>query len=367
MEEKIKSLFISYLEKDISKSDKEYLVQWINKNPGSVKELNELRQMWNLAGISDKIDSKLADNEWQQFLQKIEKGKSIRLKLQPTFMVWLPRMAAIFILGAIISAAVTYSVFNSANSDLVYQEINTPAGAKSKVTLPDGSTVWLNAESNMRYSNKFGKKDREIFLTGEAFFEVAKNKSKVFVVQAADLSIKAYGTAFNVKSYPEENTVEATLIEGSIGVKRSGLNKDNKDEVMLEPNQRVVYYKSAVKKVNEKTTEIEPGTEPVNSEKREKQLTYMISKGIDPVQFTSWKEGTLSITSENLADLAIKLERKYDVKIQFENDALKKIKFSGSLKDETVEQVIEAIGIAAHIDYEIDERNIKFKEKLETK
>jgi ferric-dicitrate binding protein FerR (iron transport regulator) len=250
---------------------------------------------------------------------------------------------------------------------LVYQEINTPAGAKSKVTLPDGSTVWLNAESNLRYSNKFGKKDREIFLTGEAFFEVAKNKSKVFVVQAADLSIKAYGTAFNVKSYPEENTVEATLIEGSIGVKRSGLNKDNKDEVMLEPNQRVVYYKSAVKKVNEKTTEIEPGTEPVNSEKREKQLTYMISKGIDPVQFTSWKEGTLSITSENLADLAIKLERKYDVKIQFENDALKKIKFSGSLKDETVEQVIEAIGIAAHIDYEIDERNIKFKEKLETK
>ena len=364
MEEKIKSLFVSYLEKDISREDEEYLVRWINNNPGSLKELNELRMLWNFASISSRIEHHLAENEWKLFLQKIRKGKSIQLKPQSKIMNWLPRMAAVFILGAVISAAITYSIFNTGNNNVVYQEINTPAGAKSKVNLPDGSTIWLNAGSTLRYSNQFGKKNREIFLTGEAFFEVAKNKSKVFVVQASDLSIKAYGTAFNVKSYPDENTVETTLIEGSIGVKRTGLKSGKADEILLEPNQRVVYYKPSNKKEQIQTEKAELAAKSIKTEPEPKRLTYMISKGIDPIPYTSWKEGTLLISSENLADLAIKLERKYDVTIHFENEALKSLKFTGSLENETVEQVIEAIGIAANIDYEIEDRDIRLKEKL---
>jgi ferric-dicitrate binding protein FerR (iron transport regulator) len=363
MEEKIKSLFISYLEKNISRLEEEYLIQWIKENPDFLKELNEVRVLWNLAEISGNINNKHIANEWDLFLQRIEKGKSVQIETKKGFMHLLPRIAAIFLLGAVISAAITYAIFNFDNSNLVYQEINTPAGSKSKITLPDGSSVWLNAESSLRYSNQFGKKDREISLVGEAFFEVAKNRSKIFNVHAHDLSIKAYGTTFNVKSYPEENTVEATLIEGSIGVKRIGLSKNSKDEIMLEPNQRVVYYKSSNITEREQTEKIESKLETPKVESNKKQLTYMITKGIDPLPFTSWKEGTLLISSETLADLAVKLERKYDVKIQFENETLKQIKFSGSLKNETVEQVIEAIGIAAHIDYEIEEREIKFKEK----
>ncbi|MBK6285558.1 MAG: FecR family protein [Draconibacterium sp.] len=363
MEENIKSLFISYLEKNISRQEEDFLIQWIKENPDFLKELNEIRMLWNLSEISGKIDNKHIANEWDLFLHKIEKGKSVQLKTKLGFMYWLPRVAAVFLLGAVISAAITYTIFSFDNSNLVYQEINTPAGSKSKITLPDGSSVWLNAGSSLRYSNQFGKKDREISLVGEAFFEVAKNRSKIFIVQAHDLSIKAYGTTFNVKSYPEENTVEATLIEGSIEVKRTGLNKNSKDEIILEPNQRVVYYKSSNKTEKIQAKEIESCPEKLQPGSDKKQLTYMISKGIDPVPFTSWKEGTLLISSETLAGLAVKLERKYDVKIHFENEALKQIKFSGSLKNETVEQVIEAIGIAAHIDYEIEEREIKFKEK----
>jgi ferric-dicitrate binding protein FerR (iron transport regulator) len=129
----------------------------------------------------------------------------------------------------------------------------------------------------------------------------------------------------------------------------------------------VVYYKSSNKTEKIQAKEIESSPEKLQPASDKKQLTYMISKGIDPMTFTSWKEGTLLISSETLADLAVKLERKYDVKIQFENEALKQIKFSGSLKNETVEQVIDAIGIAANIDYEIEEREIKFKEKTNSK
>ncbi len=362
METKIESLFISYLEGNISKEEEEILINWCKENPGDIKELNNIRQMWNMATAAGQYNDDFVLKEWKLFLKKIERSESKEKNIRPSFWYWFPRVAAVFLLGAIISLAVSYQVFNSPNGEIVYQEIITPAGAKTGVVLPDGSSVWLNASSSIRYSSQFGKKQREIFLTGEAFFDVAHSKSKVFVVQASGLSIKAYGTSFNVKSYPEENTIEATLIEGSIGVKRTGLGIKNKDEVILEPNQRVVYFKpnqDQSEEVNEEKAEKTPETILRPAQK----MTYMISKGIDPQPFTSWKNGTLIINSETLDELTAKLERKYDVKIHFESEKLKKLKFSGSLENETVEQVIEAIGIAANIDYEIQDRDVWFKEK----
>lgn len=365
MEEKIKTLFISYLEKSISPEDEKILVQWINNNPDSLKEWSELSKLWNLASAAGNFDDVSMEKEWKLLLGKIDHGNQLKPQSNNLFWYWLPRIAAVFLLGAVFSAAIFYSFLNQQENDLVYHEISTPAGAKSKVTLPDGSEIWLNAGSSIKYSNRFGKKNRKVFLSGEAFFDVVSDKSKVFVVEASELNIKAYGTTFNVKSYPEENTVEATLIEGSIGVTRTAFGKKKQDEVMLERNQRVVYYRPT-QKINEvQTEEIAKETvpAPVNNEKN--KLTYMISKGIDPQMFTSWKEGKLIISSDNLENIAVMLERKYDVKIHFENEKLKKMKFTGTIENETVEHVIEAIGIAAHIDYELEERDVWFKEKVE--
>ena len=167
MNEKIKSLYLSYLEKNISKPDEEYLILWLKRNPDYVKEFNEIRRLWSIANTSGKINNILVEKEWNLFSQMVEKEKSAQIRPQNNLMYWLPRMAATFLLGMIISAAIAYAVFNTENSNVVYQEINTPAGAQSKIALPDGSTVWLNAESRLRYSNQFGKKQREIFLTGD--------------------------------------------------------------------------------------------------------------------------------------------------------------------------------------------------------
>lgn len=365
MEEKIKTLFISYLEKSISPKDEELLVQWIKNNPNSLKEWSELSQLWNLVSVAGKFNDELMEKEWNLLLGKIENSNQIKTKPNSLFWYWMPRVAAVFLLGMVFSAAIFYSVFNNKNNELVYHEINTPAGAKSKVTLPDGSEIWLNASSSIKYSNRFGKKQREVFLTGEAFFDVVKNKSKIFVVQASELRIKAYGTSFNVKSYPDENTVEATLIDGSIGVTRTAFGKKKQDEVMLERNQRVVYYRPN-QKINEvQTEEITKETKPDRVNTESNKLTYMISKGIDPQIFTSWKEGKLIISSDDLENIAVMLERKYDVKIHFENESLKKLKFTGTIENETVEHVLEAIGIAAHIDYLLEDRDVWFKEKIE--
>ena len=359
---KIKEFFIDYLEKSISLENEDLLVQWIKNNPGSLNELNDFRQIWNLSENIGKINDDLIRKEWNALLLKVRQEKQTTGKSVSMFWYWMPRVAAVFLLGAILSFAVAYQIYNPRNSVLVFHEINTPAGAKSKVTLPDGTIIWLNAGSNLKYSNQFNKKSREVYLTGEAFFDVETNPSKVFLVRTSELNIKAYGTAFNVKSYPEEGTIETTLIEGSIGVTRISFEDKKSDEVMLEANQRVVYYRKnkLVEKENIADNEIESSPEQVIHPKQ--KLTYLISKGIEAEDFTSWKNGTLFITSETLKELAIKLERKYDVKIHFENEHLKGLKFTGSLENETIEQVIEAIGIAANITYNIKDRDIWLKE-----
>jgi len=362
MDQNLKNLLISYLEKDISRDDEMILVQWLKENPGTRKELSDIKNIWKLSGSIRNLDKNQVEHEWFKLLKQLEDTSTQKTVKRGLLIYWLPRIAAVFLLGAIASFVVSYKLFNPKVADTSFNEITAPPGAKSKITLPDGSLIWLNAGSNIKYSNKYGKKKREVLLTGEAYFDVVSDKSKLFLVKTEDLNIKAYGTSFNVKSYPEENTVETTLVKGSIGVTRTKFSNKKVDEVILEPNQRVVYYKPTRKVEAKQVVETEnKKLEPETKEAEQQKLTYMISKGIDPEPFTKWKEGVLVIKSETLQELAIKLERKYDVSIHFANEEIKKLKFSGSLENETVEQVIEAIGIAARIDYEIEERKITLK------
>lgn len=363
MDSKIETLFLSYLENTITPEDKKLLVSLIKQNPSLGKKLYDYHTIWQSSELVNKYNEFYITEEWSALLEKVNAIEKTPKDSKQLLLYWLPRIAAVFLLGALISFAVSYSIFNAKSIQLTYYEINTPQGAKSTLTLPDGSKVWLNAGSNLKYSNQFGVKEREVELIGEAYFDVASNPDQVFLVRTSELNVKAYGTAFNVKSYPEEGTIEATLIEGCIGVTRTRFEDKPKDEVILKPNQRVVYYRKT-KELKELANNEEKVENEVSAAPQKKQkLTYLISKGIDPNEFTSWKNGTLFISSETLEELAVKLERKYDVKIHFESNDLKALKFTGSLKNETVEQVIEAISIAAKISYEIDKREIWLKEQ----
>lgn len=302
---------------------------------------------------------------FEQIKKAIKPDRLHRTQHKLKVYTWGLRAAAVLLL-ALISSSIFYM---HRKQDLLSQQwhsVTTPLGAKTKITLPDSSTIWLNAGSSLKYSNEFGRKNREVHLSGEAFFDVFHEPALLFQVKTSELTIKSYGTAFNVKSYPEEGTIETTLIEGSIGITRSSIESAKKDEVILEPNQRVVYYrKTKAIETEQADSKMELPPSPAISEPGEHKTTYLISKGIDAREFTSWKDGTIFISSETLVDLAVKLERKYNVKIYFESEALKNLRFTGSLENETVEQVIHAIGISAQIDYEIEEREIWFKEQSE--
>jgi ferric-dicitrate binding protein FerR (iron transport regulator) len=295
--------------------------------------------------------------------EALQADRQKRMQRKLKIYTWGLRAAAVLVL-AIITGGVFYM---RAKQDLLAQQwhaINTPLGAKTKIILPDSSAIWLNAGSSLKYSNEFGLKNREVHLSGEAFFEVVHDPDLLFAVRTSELTIRSYGTAFNVKSYPDEGTIETTLIEGSIGVTRSSKDSKKRDEVLLEPNQRVVFYRSShTMETTQTAGKTEEADLPDTLEPSKQKTTYLISKGIETREYTSWKDGTIFISGESLEELAVKLERKYDVIIHFENEALKSLRFTGSLENETVEQVIQAIGFAAQIEYEIEDRDIWLKEQ----
>jgi len=333
-------------------------------NRKNEKEITSLmRTFWDEQMEESPEDPKANPALYERIKEAIQADKQKRTQRKLKIYTWGLRAASILVL-ALITSGIFYMRTKQNLLAQQWHSITTPFGAKSKITLPDSTTIWLNAGSSLKYSNEFGTKNREVHLSGEAFFDVFHNPGLLFSVKTSELTIKSYGTAFNLKSYPEEGTIETTLIEGSIGITRSSFANTNKDEVLLEPNQRVVYYrKTKTMETEQASGETEDAPEPSTPEPKEQKTTYLISKGIDTKEFTAWKDGTIFISSETLQDLAVKLERKYNVKIHFESEALKTLRFTGSLENETVEQVIHAIGIAAHIDYIVQDRDIWFKER----
>jgi transmembrane sensor len=245
----------------------------------------------------------------------------------------------------------------NSNISVVYNEISTPKGSRTQVSLPDGTKVWLNAGSNIKYPMEFLKGDRKVLLTGEAFFEVKKYPKKRFIVNTSDLAIKVWGTKFNVKAYPEDRIIQTTLVEGSISIQKL---KGKEKETYLSPNQTATYFKTTGS-IPEKAN-----AEPAPLKKVAQQTVHIENK-INTILYTSWKDQKWVIEGQKLGDLARELERRFNVEIKFENESIKQYKFTGILSDETFEQVLEVIKFSAPIEYSITNNLVILEENTDTK
>jgi ferric-dicitrate binding protein FerR (iron transport regulator) len=221
-------------------------------------------------------------------------------------------------------------------------EIVTRNGSRSRITLPDGSTVWLNAGSKLNYDKSFGTKLREVTLTGEAFFDVVKNPDQPFVIHTHRIDVKVLGTQFNVKSYPGEKTTEAALVKGSIEVY---LHNDQSGKIILKPNQKIIVGEDSAKQY---ATSPDPGKkeEPIVSVR---QLTIDQKDGT-PVE-TAWVENKLAFVEEPFADVAMKLERWYGVSISFSNQKWARIPLTGTFTNESIQQALHALSVATSFHY----------------
>lgn len=240
----------------------------------------------------------------------------------------ISKYAAIIILAFFIGTLININ-WKSNTDQPLFSEINVPLGQMSNITLYDGTQVWLNSGTTLKYANDFGRKSRKIILDGEAFFKVKHDKVP-FQVQLKNCEVEVLGTSFNVKSFLDEDFSEVTLVEGS--VKMNTLS--GKEIVRLLPSQRITLSED-LKNNNMKT--------------------------VDTDFYRSWIEGKIVFKEECLADVVQRLERWYNVEIQLSNPQIGNLRFTGTiLKNKPFNQIAKAFEMLLPI-------KIEYQNKLEEK
>ncbi|HLY70655.1 MAG TPA: FecR family protein [Puia sp.] len=228
-------------------------------------------------------------------------------------------------------------------------EISTHNGSKTNVVLPDGTTVKLNAGSKLTYDKNYGNAIREVNLTGEAFFDVVKNKEKPFVIHTKKIDIKVLGTTFNVKSYPDEKT-ETSLVRGSIEV----TFKDKPSEkIILKPNEKLIV---ADDKLSLKSAKTKSTKETFDSDVAISHLNY--TRQDSTIIETAWVQNKLIFRNETFKQLALGMERWYNVAIRFGDSGIENLRFTGIFENETVQQALGALQLSGKFNYAMKENEI---------
>ncbi len=234
------------------------------------------------------------------------------------------------------------------------ESIITQNGSRTRSLLADGTTVWLNAGSKLVYENDFSGPTREVRLEGEAFFDVVKQTNRPFIVHTSGIDIRVLGTAFNVKSYPEDKNVETTLYRGRVQVLR---REDSVSKaIQLIPNQKLIVPKQAAYKAVRLSEEKESLAKEIPASFI---ITNIDSTKKESERFeTAWLYSRLEFRGDGFEELAKKLERWYNVTIVFKDEKVKKLNFNGSFERETVEQAMGYLQATIPFNYKIENQEI---------
>ncbi len=323
----------------------------------------QISKAWTVSSLYPHISKFNAYTAWEKITPAIKRSQRKEKENNKTLNKFL-RIAATWILLFSLGGITSYVVFKNLSQSIFAEEFSSPIettsplGSRSFLLLPDKTKVWLNAGSKLIYHQNYGLQTREVELIGEGYFDVETNPEKPFIVHAKDLKVKAFGTSFNVKAYPEEESIETTLVEGKVTVE--GKLKKQKDFVeKLAPNQKLTFIQEI-----EKTDIIKNSSAPIEIHEAESELedihkpTINVETNVQTEKYTSWKDDKWIIEGEFLDDLIVLLERRFNVDMELTDSKLRDYKFSGTIRRETIEQVMEILKYAAPISYKIDKSNI---------
>jgi transmembrane sensor len=337
---------------EASSAEQAELSALLAAQPSLQQQYEVLQQLWSADNEQPRPEPAKIGRILQ--LSAVEEAARDKRKSTAKVIHWKKvfRYAAILIVLVGAVWAVDEKVFRSGNENdgvLVAKK-----GTKTRAILPDGSTVVLNAGSRIEYDPAFNGITREVTLYGEAYFDVVKQTNRPFIVHAGGINIKVLGTAFNVKSYPGDQSVETTLIRGLVQIIRPG--RQQEPPIFLHPNQKIVLPvgNENVEKTNEATV-----TEKVLPAVPVSTVSYLDStlKENEHIE-TAWVYNRLQFRGDNFDELSKKLERWYNITIHFEDEAAKSLTFNGSIENETVEQAFEALRTAVAFNYKIRDNEV---------
>lgn len=238
------------------------------------------------------------------------------------------KVAALILISLLMSLFYFTMSQEEALQEVVYEQKAPGPGEKMRFTLPDGTQVNLNSDSFIEYNASFDEEVREVYLKGEAYFVVARDEARPFIVKTKKVNTQVLGTTFNIRAYPEDDQVLVAVASGKVGVSDA---TSLENQVILEANEWANYH-------------------------FESQNFSTGSGNIS--MFTAWNEGVLLYHDKSLEDVATQLERWYGVQISFANEQLKECIIRGEHRDETLVNVLNAIGYAFDLEYHIEGRQV---------
>lgn len=361
MEQSIQNIITRVLEGSVTPEERKTLTDWVYLNEKNRKELEQTESIWNALEICKNHENFDPDKGFKSFMLQVSKQNTIHtLKRPKKWSGYFIRIAAsiLLVLG---SSCITYLVLNNKKENIAYFELTTPKGSHTQVSLIDGTKIWLNAGSKLRYPNKFTGNTRTVYLEGEAYFIVKKDPQHPFIVQTADIKVKALGTTFNVKAYPTEGSIETTLINGVVIVEGCKSGKNANMFIKLTPNQKATFIKTKGKLlINDNETKELTKSGNNHTTEREKE-SLIVTEGVNTELYTAWVENRLVFENEPFESIAFKLERRYGATIQFSNDKYKNVRFSGKFPDISIDRALKALQFASPFDYEIKQDTIYIK------
>lgn len=304
----MQELAFAYFAGKISKADEKKLFGFIQKEEQNYQQFKDWERAWML---SEKEDLRTA-REWESLQCRIRTHEAVNPMISKSgsdLWRWAVAIAAMFVL----IAGGTWVVLNTTTfmNKAQYIVFEAPYGEKSKMTFPDGTVVWLNAGSSLKYSNKYNTDDRVVELEGEGYFEVAKKKKISFVVHTRGYDVVVKGTKFNVTAYPEDSNITTTLMEGAVELLKE------KQHIAMKPGESV-------------TLNVVSGK-------------FTLTK-VNPDVSKAWSENRIEYDNISLRELAAKLSRQYDVKIHLLTEEVGDKRFSISLRNqETIGEVMSAL------------------------
>jgi ferric-dicitrate binding protein FerR (iron transport regulator) len=310
--ENIESLISRFLNGECTAEEQSELVAWIEQSPSNTNEYFRIKDTWDfLNAPRESAGEQLALFYKNQYA-----------KAQTSRIIWIRSLSAV---AAVLLVGLLVSILMPSQSDVKptgnLQVFSVPLGSRSKVVLADGSIVNLNSGSELRCPSSFSTSNREVNLSGEAFFNVKTDKEHPFIVKTKDFDLKVTGTKFNVCSYNDNNFATTTLAEGIISLKMNS----NPELLKVEPGIKF--------QLNRKSNEHTLAEADIESE-------------------IAWKDDQFIFKNIPFPELAKRLERWYDVKLNYSDIRLQNYNFTGKFKNqETIWQVLDALTLTSPIDY----------------
>lgn len=352
MSERFFEIVIKDLAGDTSPQEDQELQHIVSEDTVFARQYELFRMYWS-QNHHDYIDGRRLFDNVQSRINELEKEAGIS-DMQPLMepvvvgkvrrLGWVSAAAASV---ALLLTAGTWFYYTSHRSDLVAK--STARGEKSTFIMEDGTRVTLNADSKLEYAAGFPEKNREVYLTGEAFFDVHQDANKPFIIHTENMNIKVLGTAFNIKSYPNEASTEATLLRGAIEV----TVPDNPSEkIIMKPSQKLIVHNT----VNHDSTKTK-SVAVKNIYPALTTLTYFQQRDT-MIMETSWLQNKLVFQDEDFESLAKRMERWYNISIRFSRTDSRQLRFTGILEGETIAEALRALHMTESFNYRIEDSTI---------